>query len=223
MAVFLGIVQAGKSGRASSQLSDTLERLRASSEETTRVQILNTELQQRLLSSSETIERLTERSINTAIGGDSFAYLMFPTFSGSGGFPVVVHVGDFPLSDLDVRLVDRRRFREMTARTPHLGIRDLMTGSGPIIHIGSLAAHRVWTTTAPIQFSSQEEQDFNIFFTARNSTWIQNLKLHRVAGKWTYATRVRRDSETIFAHLVSPYIAIRSTSSRLTFAPVCIS
>jgi hypothetical protein len=43
-----------------------------------------------------------------------------------------------------------------------------------------------------LAFSDKEYQEFNIFFNARNGTWIQKLRLRNIQGEWKMANWVWR-------------------------------
>jgi hypothetical protein len=89
---------------AGTQLSASIDKLGEASQEIVRVEGLNTELQKQLLKQSSTIVDLSHITILTATGGDSFCYMIFPADElGASGVPTFVHVGNFPLTDVNAR------------------------------------------------------------------------------------------------------------------------
>ncbi len=197
--------QASESARettaANTALSTGLTNLQRSTEEITRLQGLNTQLQQKLLDSSSEINQLSKQNIETVTGGDSFCYAFikasWPYFS-------VVHRGKYPLYDVNIRVVDVEKFE--TIRPPVSPTAPKLTDDefqkallGVTINIGTLfpnasimARSSVFPSGA-FPFSSSGQQDFDIYFSARNGFWTEKLRWRRIKDKWVYAMRVERD------------------------------
>jgi len=126
----------------------------------------------RVLAFSAAQARRTEGLLT---GGDSFAYCMFYNFDLEANAArefVVIKVGEFPLYDLNVRVV---ALPEMVT----LDQRDWGNVSAPAVFMTGL-------------FSLDPELNLRIFHAARNGNWHQDLVLRRVldAGCWLAATRV---------------------------------
>ena len=88
-----------------------IEQLNKSYESISRVQKLNTKLQQQLISSNQTIAKLAARNLDAVTGGDSFAYVV-PIAPGGPdldrhkglGFSLVHH-GNDAVSGITVKLL----------------------------------------------------------------------------------------------------------------------
>lgn len=191
--IYAAIEQSARSATATAktnaELSTSLENLDKATTENSRLQRLNTELQQRIIASNETIADLAQKNIDSVIGGDSFCYMTFASFTSLGGDPIWVHVGQYPLYEVEARVVDLEDFKEVST------FEDLFA-SQRTIKIGRVIPHSARKTGPVIPFSNQEQQDFNIFFSARNGFWIQNLKLRRVDGNWVSAIRVMGNGQS---------------------------
>jgi len=126
---------------------------------------------------------LGDESIKNITGGDSFCYLTITNV----GTPIVSHVGRYQLSGVQIRIVDIIRFKRL-AELNQLSPRST---ADVILEPGALAVGQAWIDQAiRIQFSNPDKADFNIFFTARNGTWDELLRMRRINGQWEQAIRV---------------------------------
>ena len=130
---------------------------------------------------------LLNKSINDAIiGGDSFCYLM-PT-AGQTPIPMLVHSGSNPVYDLNMRIVDLDvfdRVKDGTLQEIASADRSLSLGNIPPQSSRVLAAVLTLDT---------EFKRFNIFYSARNGFFTQELRMRRTPdGVWRTATRVTRN------------------------------
>ena len=63
------------------------------------------------------------------------------------------------------------------------------------LRIGTLAPKLGWFDfSVSVPFSEPEYQSFNIFFSARNGAWTEELRLKKIQMKWVTAVRVTRAS-----------------------------
>ncbi len=121
---------------------------------------------------------LAKESIGAVTGGDSFCRMLvnhqfgYPT-------PIFVHSGKHTLYDVDIRITDVRKLK--------LGIRPSdIALKVPELHPGGAYLN----PTACLPFSDCQEQDFNIFFSARNGMWVEKLRLRRTGDEWATACQV---------------------------------
>jgi hypothetical protein len=102
--MYLVIRQSNETAVASSELSHSIHDLSESSKETARVQKLNTELQQRLLVQSSTIESIGKKTISQITGQGTFLYFEVSPNLGSGdplSFPLSVWIrGKYPMREV---------------------------------------------------------------------------------------------------------------------------
>ncbi len=197
IAMYATIQQSSNSAKematANTKLSTSLQELSAASNEISRIQRLNTELQERLIASTGKITELSQQNIHALTGGDSYCYLRFPTFTPTGGLPIVIHEGKFPLYDVEARIVNLRQFERIAAETPgDLTMRQFMSSS-TMLKVGNLAPGAAFSVLdKPLPFTD-EQPNFRVFFGARNGFWHEDLLLRRINGKWLYAVRVFRE------------------------------
>jgi len=148
--------------------------------------------------------------IKTVTGGDSFCYYMhgFPVGTTNTLMSTLIHVGQFPLYDLHIRIVDGNKMDEVRTRTPGpISRQDVRltetlideptffkTGQGDPYH------HRSFLRLP----TKGDSQSYSIFFTARNGSWHQEVSLRRVGGRWKLATRVKKwggEEPTLFENI----------------------
>lgn len=122
---------------ASTKLSSTLDGISLATQETTRIQALNTQLQERLLEQSGTIATLAKDAIKTTTGGESYCYMSFFDYMTPECFPVVYAVGAYPLYDLSARIVDIDKYNSLPQAT---GVQSIESArlSERTVNIGSI-------------------------------------------------------------------------------------
>jgi hypothetical protein len=141
-----------------------------------------TQTQQQFL---RTLNNVRE-GIQTETGGDSFCYVQFvAALTSERGFAMAVQKGKFPLYGVHVRIVDLEKINKQPVTLEsalhgdtNLEVGDMAVGTGlPLTYIN---------------FSNNEKQDFNLFFSGRNGLWTQLLRMRNVSGRWQSATKVTR-------------------------------
>lgn len=175
----------------SKRLEGTVRTIENMSKEAVRIGSLNTQLEERLLSQSEIIARLSEKSINTTTGGDSFCYLFIhPTESGTEWVPSFIHSGKYPLYGVHARVVDLEKFREILKKGQKLTLHD---ASEKLIRVGDMTvgtSSPMWNIRIP--WSDSPSHAYNVFFSGRNGLWEQQVRLRRIDGRWVRATVVKK-------------------------------
>lgn len=191
------IQQSRQTTKSETELRSEITRLTSASSEITRLQSLNNKLEEQLLDLGRMNTSLVKENTSVVTGGDSICYMDFMYQVGQP-IPVFVHVGRYPLYDLDVRIVDLVKMRKRFAE--HLGV-DL--ASDVSYKIREFQAGKAWIDQSlSVPFSDQREQDFNVFFSARNGIWTEQLRLRNVSGQWVKAIQV----------FFSPYVRSGKTS-----------
>lgn len=184
------IMQSRATQQADAKLSQSLDGLQKSSDETQRLTNLNTQLQEKLLASSATITELAKQGIDTAIGGDSFCYVFIRPDNND---MVFIHRGKFPLYGVNARIVDLNKFRDVVAKTdpakPTAEEQKILFGSS--VGLNELRPGSAASVRRAFSIGDSDRQDFNIFFDAPNGRWEQLLRLRKIEGKWIAAMLVR--------------------------------
>jgi len=171
------------------ELRESSLKLEIAQSEAARVQSLNTELQQRLLTVSANLTDLARQNIYTVTGGDSFCYIACGGLETSNGSrAMVIQQGRYPLYDVSVRIVDTATWpataKQYTIDNIDALLRQTKIGDIPV-SAGALLPEVV-------PFSDSQHQNFNIFFSALNGEWWELLRLRKVNGRWLEAIRVKR-------------------------------
>lgn len=128
-----------------------------------------------------------KQNIKTITGGESFCYLMI---ADNGTLPTFIHSGNYPLTDVSVRIVDMQKWNQIIAANPHPSLQEFRSADTNV-ELGNLPVHTALQRGA-IQLVGKSQSSFNIFYSARNGFWTQELRLQLVEGKWLTATRVTR-------------------------------
>lgn len=142
---------------------------------------------------SDQIFQTAREGIDSATGGSSLCYFVFSNpmdDASSNGF-AVVQVGDYPLYDLNMRIVDLRAFAKNPVPKSQT-MDEWINALGGKFDIGALAVKSSWVKVAQIKLGSPSERDFSIFFGARNGFWDEALRLRKKDGKWYEALKVWR-------------------------------
>jgi len=147
-----------------------------------------------LRAKSDEIAGLNRDIKNQVTGGESFCYMMISSIDPKTnlGIPVVIHEGDYPLYDINARIVDLQKLRDIKDNT-FTSFMQTQT----VLKIGNLARKTVLALSS-LDLGNSSKRDFNIFFIARNSQFEQLLRLRKINDKWVTATKVERDGKVIF-------------------------
>jgi ABC-type multidrug transport system fused ATPase/permease subunit len=189
LACVLVIQQSKQSARSETELQAQIKTVASHTAETSRLQQLNNELQQRVLELGKINAALGRQNISTATGGDSFCWMEFLLIEAGRGVPAFSHSGRYPLYHVEAQIIDQtRKINEPVtlSQAASMGIR---------ISLGDLAPGRsFFLPNQSIPFSDAHSQNFAIVFDARNGTWQEDLRLRNVEGHWSSAIRVRLES-----------------------------
>jgi hypothetical protein len=130
-----------------------------------------------------------QESINTITGGNSFCYLAFTASKESEtsvtiGRYLAVQQGKYPLYGVHARVVD-------LTKAPHTSAD--FNAATITLNIGDLAKDTSESLPSIVPFVNGPNESFNIFFSAHNGLWTENLRMRDVSGAWRSAIRVFRD------------------------------
>lgn len=149
----------------------------------------------------ENLERIT----GFMTGGNSFCYLMISSLQPTAnvGILTFVHHGLFPLYNVAARIVDLKKMDEVFL-TKNVPSRQEIQFAETNINIGDLTPNHAimgcrWVMENPIR------NRYNIFFTARNGSFTQLLRLAKVDDRWVVANRVMRETEILFEKIDKNY------------------
>ena len=139
----------------------------------------------------------------SVLGGDSFCHLTFLRPFQDYSYPVIVQHGDWPLYDLTARVVDIDAVEESEGRLSVDSLRRFET----ILDLGNRVSNQDGLIRERWSFEGARAKRYNIFFTARNGAWVENLRLLRDGDNWVQAIRVLRNEDVIFVHADPAYPA----------------
>ena len=146
----------------------------------------------------------SERELRAAVtGGDSWCYLVLGGLSGGGNSALftAVHQGDCPLYDVSARIVDLDKFDLIKDNLSLEALAQAQTN----LNLGNLSPKQA-TLLVTLEIPEKGVR-WNIFFSARNGSFDEKLRLVRVEGRWVSAMRVmRRDGgkQVVLVEQVDP-------------------
>jgi len=130
------------------------------------------------------LDEKTKDLINNISGGDSFCHAE-PFFIGKDHFVwIFFHTGKYPLYDVSVRIYNCRK--------------NPLEGSA-VLKLGTLFPDRA-QMFSELPGGSEEVtpiQGFNLFFVARNGSWVQEIRWTPSTEGNAIVTRVLRDGGTM--------------------------
>lgn len=143
-------------------------------------------LEDRLKVLANQLESSVETLHATLTGGSTYCSLSIANLlpGATEGVGVVNVVGDHPMYDVNVRIVDLDALHAGFLRG------DCQTEVFERSHnIGNIGTGRV-TTVGWIELGTRDRRKFNIFWSARNAIYHQKLRLRRIGDAWCQASRV---------------------------------
>lgn len=160
---------------------------------------------------SDEIAKLNHKIANLVTGGEGFCYMLIGSIAPTSdqGTMTIVRQGEFPLYEVKARIVDLDEFKAkgpITFDNMFLGDTNLSLGTLPPY---TAAFH------GRIDLGPKDQKDFNVFFSARNGLYTQNLSLRKIDGTWRSASRVKRVDEKGQEQVVFEFIDPHFPSGQL--------
>lgn len=149
------------------------------------------EAQRDLRIKSDEIVALNKQISDSITGGDSYCYMASNVGAGNTDSPMatLIHKGSFPLYDVQIRIVDVNRFKQLSQNGITL---DNIFAADTLVNIGNLPPH-IARSMGSWKLPTSNEQDYDIFITSRNGSFAQRIMFRRVNGTWRVAYRVKRN------------------------------
>jgi hypothetical protein len=157
--------------------------------------IKQSEFEHELRVRSDKIAELSQDALYSVTGGTSFCYIQFQDIMPGAGQVIVVHHGTHPIYDVEARIVDLDRYA--TARTPEEQIEAL---SGKTVRVGNLTRGFSRGIT-PWAETIQGQLRLNVFFVARNGSYMQQYRRVRVDDGWAIAIRVELNGKQVLEEI----------------------
>lgn len=157
---------------------------------------------------SEEIAALNKTTMNSIIGGESFCYISINAINNqtNDGLITVIHQGEFPMYDVNARIVDLQKFNQIKGQKNFATIRQADTD----MRIGNIIPETA-SMLAPISLGQATEKKFNIFFSARNGLYNELLRLKKINNEWARAIKVTRNGETIYEFIDDSFPKVNGT------------
>lgn len=149
------------------------------------------------------IEAETQETINYMSGGDSIAWIQICMLNHvtNQGTLVVNHQGKYPLYEVNARIVDLNRFQALQGQ---LNMQNIAT-TQINLNIGNLIPG-LSVMNQSMHLGHPTSQDYNVFFSARNGTFTQLIRMRKITNQWVTATKVQNlNSEVVFEQVDPNY------------------
>lgn len=139
------------------------------------------QLNTKILTLSEENKILAKEGISAVTGGNGFAYIdILKGYFPNAFSPAVISASEYPQYDLSIRFYDEQK--------PH----DIQIVQPLVLNIATLPPGQSIFNKIPA-FDLDGKTDhakFNIFISARNGFFIEELRLRKVEGEWYSALRL---------------------------------
>lgn len=160
------------------------------------------EISKDLVRKSEEIVELNKQITASVTGGDSFCYITVLSNSSRELLRLLIlHEGKYPLYDVQARIADLDDEKFKHPMTFETVFADKLINIGNVPPSMSLINPQ-WTVR---NMSGSSLKRYNIFFTARNGYFTEQLRMAWKGDKWATAVRVRKADKTIFEEIDDDY------------------
>lgn len=147
------------------------------------------------------LEEKTNDLVGHITGGDSVCYLIgSPVSPDQLGNLALVHHGKHPLYNVNARLVDLEVFDQFKDNLTFENIQKAEIQR----QFGDLIPGHASMVGGAVSLGTGDTRRFNIFFTARNGSFVQLLRFRKINGSWVSAVKVEK-GETRFEKIGDGY------------------
>lgn len=140
------------------------------------------------------LDEKTEELIGNLTGGDSFPMIQMTSINGdiNTGQLIAVNQGSYPLYDVTVQVANLTSLRKDSN-----DFTSAIWNHNTFIEIGNINPSQA-VHLQKLQLLNDPDQSYNLFFIARNGSFIQQLRMRKINGKWLSATRVIKKNDTLY-------------------------
>ena len=132
-----------------------------------------------------------EATLSAVTGGDSFCTINLLKPISEVTHLVVSNRGESPLYDVSARIVDLQKSDEVLDGSGTFTFDDLNQFQ-TILDLGNIPPEQVVAITERWPIGAGDRKEYNVFFTARNGSWFERIRMVKVDGEWKVAIRVYR-------------------------------
>lgn len=149
------------------------------------------------------VDKRTNQMIGHISGGNSFPYFQIGMLesNSNAGVLMAIHEGEHPLYDVNARIVDLHKFERVKSNLSLASMSYCDTN----LSIGNMIPSHA-SMIQPWKVENEPTQSYNVFFTARNGSFTQLIRLKKVDGSWVSATKVtNRDNQVLHEKIDSNF------------------
>jgi hypothetical protein len=136
-------------------------------------------------------------------GESSFCYVDPSICSADANrwFPVVVQQGNYPCYDVDIRIVDLHKLQTVDDSLP---VYERQHYTDRIFSVGTMPPKRIKILNDDF-FSTAHEEGFNIYITARNGYYLQQLRFVNVGKERKCSYQIKQYRKGSFSKMIRRY------------------
>jgi hypothetical protein len=118
------------------------------------------------------------------------------------------HEGRYPVYEIEIRVVDLRKSRQIDAENLKLNRNmtleqmaqtEIRYSFRDNTYLQRLDPNRVVMSMAMWQLPQDtDQQDYNVWISARNGTVVQQIRFRRINGEWKCQMRVMRNDSVLY-------------------------
>lgn len=145
------------------------------------------------------VEKRTNQMIGHISGGNSFPYFQIGMLDNNSntGVLMAIHEGEHPLYDINARIVDLQKFEQIKNNLSLASMSYCDTN----ISVGNMIPSHA-SMIQPWKVENEPTQSYNVFFTARNGSFTQLIRLNKINGIWVSAVKVtNRDNQVLHENI----------------------
>lgn len=148
----------------------------------------NVELNKKILALTEENKELAKHGISVVTGGDGYVYVdIIKGILPNAFAPIVISNSGFPQYDISIRFFDVQKNHQTQVLNPL------------VLTLATLPPRQSSMFQVPaFEFpSSGDVAKFNLFISARNGSFVEEVQLRKVEGEWWSAIRLAKDEGNV--------------------------
>jgi hypothetical protein len=147
-------------------------------------------MQAKLYDKSEQLVELNREMLQTVTGGGSFCYVQpYIARDEKSAALVLFHRGKCAVYDAQIQVNDLSQADPPIMPDGSVHWEDALPKL-KIVSLGNVLGNHAFRVAETITLPDGDAANFNIFFSARNGWWAENLAFRKINGYWRFAYRV---------------------------------
>jgi hypothetical protein len=147
-----------------------------------------------LIANTARLVGLSEESIGNITGGNSFVYVRFlPTGNPNVAMVWSIPHGRFAVHQVTARVVDVDALRKLSAAPP-VSNAAIWATDVAYLQIPELTPNHSLEQPINLALGGPDHHSYNVFFSALNGDWVEEMRGKLINGQWVWAIRVSQQN-----------------------------